>query len=316
MVSLQRKVIQIADSTQLISLPRKWAIKYNIKKGDALDVEDKGNKVIVSTEKGIEFNEIELDLTGLDRSSIMHLIRAVYKKGYDEMAFKFQNPTTPHFRLKHEEKVISIIHQECNRLVGAEIIKQKEDFCLIKVISQGSIKELDTILRRIFILLRDAHQELIKALEEGDLILLETIEEKHDTISKFVSYCLRLISKHGYGNEQRMCLVYHTIASLDKIADVIKYVAREGLNYKKPISKQTHKVLESINSSIRSYCEFFYRFDKDRIVEFMKNRDEARHLISSYSKNISPQENIILNRMENNLEILLDLVEARMGIEY
>ena len=33
-VVVQRKVIQIAESTQLISLPRKWAVKHNIKKGD------------------------------------------------------------------------------------------------------------------------------------------------------------------------------------------------------------------------------------------------------------------------------------------
>ena len=29
---MKRKVIQIANSTQLISLPRKWTIKYGIKK--------------------------------------------------------------------------------------------------------------------------------------------------------------------------------------------------------------------------------------------------------------------------------------------
>ena len=47
-----RKVIQIADSTQLISLPRKWALQHGIKKGDELEVEEKGRKIVISTEKG------------------------------------------------------------------------------------------------------------------------------------------------------------------------------------------------------------------------------------------------------------------------
>ena len=33
---MKRKVIQIAESTQLISLPRRWAMKCNVKKGDEL----------------------------------------------------------------------------------------------------------------------------------------------------------------------------------------------------------------------------------------------------------------------------------------
>ena len=37
---MRRKVIQIAESTQLISLPRKWALKYNIKKGEELEIEE------------------------------------------------------------------------------------------------------------------------------------------------------------------------------------------------------------------------------------------------------------------------------------
>ena len=45
---MKRKVIQIADSTQLISLPRKWAQKFNIKKGDELEVEEHDNKIVVS----------------------------------------------------------------------------------------------------------------------------------------------------------------------------------------------------------------------------------------------------------------------------
>ena len=49
---MKRKVIQIAESTQLVSLPRKWALKYGVKKGDEVDVLEEGNKIVVST--GVE----------------------------------------------------------------------------------------------------------------------------------------------------------------------------------------------------------------------------------------------------------------------
>ena len=50
MVEIKRRVIQIANSTQLISLPRKWTIQHNIKKGDELDVQEDGSKIILSTD--------------------------------------------------------------------------------------------------------------------------------------------------------------------------------------------------------------------------------------------------------------------------
>ena len=63
-----RKVIQIADSTQLISLPRQWTKKYNVKKGDELEVVEKDNMLEVSTKRADQEMEITLDVSGLDKT--------------------------------------------------------------------------------------------------------------------------------------------------------------------------------------------------------------------------------------------------------
>jgi len=295
-------------------LPRRWANERGIKKGDELNVEEAGNKLIVSTEKEASLEKIDLDISNLDRSSIMHIIRAAYRKGYDEISLKFDNDTVPHFRLHKNINVISVVHTEVNRLVGVEIIKQTENFCLIKSITPGAIKEFDILLRRIFSLLKDAHKDMVTALKEYDKTLLETIEEKHDSISKFSSYCLRLLNRYGYGDSKQTSILYHIIASLDKIADIIKYAGRLGLVYGKPMSKKAGTVLDAINFSIESYIECFYKFDTKKVVDFMRNRDEAARMIEDFSKKIPAEENTIINRMENNLEILLDLMESKMSL--
>ena len=82
---MKRKVIQIANSTQLISLPRKWSQKYGVKKGDELEVEDDGSRIIISTEKAQELGNIEVDISGADRDFLLFLIRSLYIKGYDEI---------------------------------------------------------------------------------------------------------------------------------------------------------------------------------------------------------------------------------------
>ena len=312
--SMKRKVIQIANSTQLVSLPRKWAQKYGIKKGDEIEVEEQGNKIVVSTEKGVGLDEIEFDITGLDRSSILHTIRAAYRKGYDEIALKFDDPLTTHFRLNKEIKVISIIHKEVNGLVGFEIIQQKESFCLIKDISQPSTKEFDTALRRIFLLLNDTNKDLINGAKSNNFVLIETIEEKHDTISKFVSYCLRLLSKYGYEDHKKITSLYHIIANIDKIADLLKYTARDILVSKPTFAKDSKIILTSIMNSISDYSDLFFKFETTKIVNFMKNRDKATKMIKN-SKNISLNEMRLLNNMENILELLLDLRNRQIIIK-
>ena len=115
---MKRKVIQIGDSTQLVSLPRQWSIENHVKKGDELDVEVEGSKVIVETEKKIVPLNVSINISGLDRTSIMVLLRNLYKRGYDEITFIFDEQQCEHYRKKELVNVMSVILEETNRLIG------------------------------------------------------------------------------------------------------------------------------------------------------------------------------------------------------
>ena len=66
---MKRKVIQIADSTQLISLPRKWSLAHGIKKGDELEITEKGRQLTVSITQMGEQDSLKtnLDLTKMPK---------------------------------------------------------------------------------------------------------------------------------------------------------------------------------------------------------------------------------------------------------
>jgi phosphate uptake regulator len=297
-------------------LPRKWALKHGIKKGEELEVKEEGRRIVIDCNKGYVLRKKELNLKGLDRSAMVYFVRAAYRLGYDQIEVRFDETTTKHLRVNKEVSIISVLHMEVNRLVGAEIIKQTENFCLIGMISEGSIKEFKSILRRIFLLLKDINNDLVIAIKNEDRVLLETIEEKHDSITKFVSYCLRLLNKYGYVDPKNTTVMYHIVASIDKIVDIIKYVSRDVLELKKLKPKKiTNEILEFMNSCTLNYIELFYKFEKKKIVDFIQNRDKSRKLIKSSLNHISHEEVKILSNMEDVLEILLDLVESRMSLE-
>ncbi len=315
-VNIKRKVIQIANSTQLISLPRKWTQKYGIKKGDEIEVEEQGNKIIVSNQKEIEHGSIEIDVTGLDRTTILYYIQSLYRFGYDEIKIVFNEPTTIHFKLDKKESIITIIHREVNRLIGYEIIQQKDNFCLIKDISVSSIQEFDTVFRRIFLLLNDASTDLLKGAKEMNLQLIETLEEKHDSITKFISYCSRLLNKYGYPDYRKTVVLYHILASLDKLIDALKNAARDLLKIKHRLDSKTIQLIQLIDSSIKLYSEFFFKFELKKATEIHKNRNDMLNFLFQYKNKLPADELVLLSKMEHIFELLTDMKVSRMSIEY
>lgn len=313
---MKRKVIQIANSTQLISLPRKWSLKYGIKKGDEIEVEEDGNKLLVSTEKSVDIRQIEIDVTGLDRTSILYYIQSLYRIGYDEITVKFNEPYTIHLRKNEKKSVISVIHEIVSRFVGLEIVQQKENFCIIKDISEISQKEFDIALRRIFLLLLDVNNDLLEGAKNENKNLIETIDEKHNSVMKFVSYCLRIINKKGYGEPRKITVIYHIIANLDKVVDVIKYCARYFLDNNVKLKKESKVFLEPIHSCVNHYYDLFYKFDIKKIREMYENRDKIIKLIGKNTKKIPQQDMVYICNLASILELVTDITDSRISLEY
>ncbi|MBI2542477.1 AbrB/MazE/SpoVT family DNA-binding domain-containing protein [Candidatus Woesearchaeota archaeon] len=313
---MKRKVIQIANSTQLISLPRRWAQKYGVKKGDEIEVEEDGNKIVISTERTQDAGNIEVDITGLDRDSFMFLIRTLYIRGYDEIKLNFTNQIADHHRLGKKIKVISEIHTEVNRLTGIEVIQQKENFCVLKVLSESSVKDFDLILRRIFLLLTDASADLARGATKSDRYLVESLEEKHNTITKFMANALRLLNKGGYPDYKKIALLYHIIESLDNINDILKESARDIVNSKIVISKSCDNFLQLINTSIHDYYDLFYKFDFKLVEKLSSDRYKILNNVKMLSKKLNKDEMRVLLNQARVVDAIYTLKVTRMAMEY
>lgn len=313
---MKRKVIQIANSTQLISLPRKWAQDHNIKKGDELDLQVEGNNIVISTERGPQFSNIEVDITELDRTSILYCIESLYRLGYDKIKVNFNKPSTRYIRVNKEVSVLSVLHYVTSRLPGFEIIQQREKFCVINDIQEVSPKEFDSMMKRIFLLLVDAFEDLVQGIKDDNRVTIETVREKHDSITKFVSYLLRLINKVGHNDPKKNFVIYHVLADIDKVADVLKNTSRDYIKHNLKLKQEGCKLLEKISRSFKLYNELFYKFDVPKIQEISKIKEEIDQKIRSITKVNDKNELLFLSDMKASLEILTGLTEARWALEY
>ncbi len=211
---MKRRVIQIAGSTQLVSLPRKWAIKQGIQKGDEIDVVEDGDKIVISTNKVLEVKKVQLDVKKID-NLLIRMLSAYYKAGYDEVELRF-NGTFPTERIADELK---------KHMPGFEILDQTKSHCLIKSISEEHVVEFEASLRRVFLITITMAKNMLETLKnpkENDPKQFLVLEQ---TNNRFTNFCERLLNKHGLDSYKNSNLIYTIVWELEKVADELKYMA-------------------------------------------------------------------------------------------
>jgi len=314
---MRRKVIKQGNGTLTITLPKEWTNKFKIKGGDEIIIDDIDQRLIVTKEMVKQEKRIEVDLTKLDFASIRHKMRSAYKLGYDEIYLTFQNNVTKEFKTKKEKAVMDVIDHEVNNLLGCEIIKQTKNSCLIKDYSFTSKEEVDSILRKIFLMMLEYGNDLIEDAKSMNKPLLASMREKHFNISKFIFYCLRTLNMIGYRDYSKTSIMYYILSALDDILDIEKYCAADLYKFKqKKLKKETIEILTMIIDEFRIFYEFYYNGKTDLLLKYAEKRWKVVYSIHALeNSNVPRNELIIMTNMEHILELLLHLFEARMSLD-
>ena len=260
---MKRKVIQIAESTQLISLPRKWCLQNNVNKGDELNVESEGDRLVVSCKSEIRIMKADL-YVGKYGLLAQRLIFALYKKGVDEIKVHFDKPSDA-----------EIIHNALkNETVGYEIIEQDSKSCLIKNIS-SNILGFDTMLRRTFLLLISLADESAKALLANDLNNLNGLLSLEESNNRFTTLCRRYLNKYETQVGKKVGPLYTIVEDLEKIADEYKYLIKNLSLKRAELSKVSDKTIElyaDLHKMLQEIHHAFYKLEPDKLNQIAEMR--------------------------------------------
>ena len=261
---MKRKVIQIADSTQLVSLPRKWAQSHNILKGDELEVTEQGNHVIISTEKDVSAPSISIDVSQLSFKVVKWLIVALYKSGYDEIEVKFENPETT-----------KAIQDMISEVLGFVIIEQTDKRCVIKNISKGIEEEFDSTLRRNFLVVLSLSKSTFDMFKDGNYRNMPDVAKLEKTNNQLTSFCHRILNTRGFKDPKKTSYVYVIIKLMegvaDKYRDICNYFAEpKNKNYKP--GKRIIGIFSEANSLVETFYHLFYKFEDIKIVEITEKK--------------------------------------------
>ena len=309
---MKRKLIQLAAKTTVVSLPKKWVDKYNLKKGQEVELKEEGASIRIFANNPVTVSSKTFDISNFARKMIKVSIVSLYKSGYSEIKLTFSNKFTKDLKKDKTVGVMEIIRDAVDSLIGVEIIKQGPGFCVIKEITSPDSNEFDNLLRRIFLLMMDFSKDASSFVKTFDL---NDINNKFTTINKFINYCLRILNKYGYKDYKKTSLLFSFLYTLNEILDTYFYIVTEAGSLKKKIGKEALSLFKDTNILFRYTYELFYKFESSKVDEAYKLRRRIYAKMNELKSKSSKQDIVLMSRLAVVVFFTLKLLNLKIAME-
>ena len=295
-MKIKRRVVLHGQSTLTISLPASWVRKFNVKKGDELNLEEFGNELRINPEKELHLEKKRIDIKDFKRLG-RNYITSLYTQGYDEISLNYN-------KSEYIETIRDIISKE---LIGFEIIKQGMNNCLIKNLTIHNKDEFDNALRRILLLLLDMSDESLIAIKENNVDKLKNVVLMDHNINKFSNYCLRLLVKIGHANFRKTAIYYHLVKSLEETADRYKDLCDFHLNNKEKIGGDFIIIFGKVNDLLNEFYELFYKYDEEKVEKLFSKIKLTHKKISDSEGRMEVYLSSICKDIRDLLSMLVEI---------
>ncbi|MFX0049640.1 MAG: PhoU domain-containing protein [Candidatus Hermodarchaeota archaeon] len=175
-----RKVQKTGGSSFIISLPKEWIIKHEIKAKDTVGVlsQPDGNLLItpyMSTEKYLKEKKFDVDEIQ-DSDFLFRLLIGAYIMGYNIIEVRSSK--------KFESVIRETIRNFSKITIGTEIMEESDNTIKIKDLLDPKEMPFEKTIKRMYILANSMHEDALKALEKGDKSLAENVIEIDDEIDR------------------------------------------------------------------------------------------------------------------------------------
>jgi phosphate uptake regulator len=225
-----RKVYVSGGSTYVISLPKKWVKKTNLKPGDSLVVTEHGDSLLIETsviEKESQTKEIKISQI-TSSEALERILIAFYLVGYDTIKIKLDRKD----HLAYRESIRKIL----DYLIGVELVEDTNEAMTLEIMLDYKRMSTMQILQRMFSINRSMLLDFGKALKTMDIGLAKDIIVREKEIDRLYFLVVRQLKsaveyqqvaeKLGIEN-QRDCLGYRIVVkALERIADHIENIAK------------------------------------------------------------------------------------------
>jgi phosphate uptake regulator len=331
----QRKLQVTGGSTFILSLPKEWAIKNELKRGSSMLVreeEDGSLCVMPSTYPKKEKQEEAYIRAGQvdNPDAIMRTAISAYLSGYNILHVKAQGQKTLSSKTRNHLKNFAR-----NYLVGTEIVIDTPTELTLQVLLNYPELTVQNALSRMSIIASSMHKEAIGALRKLDYANAKAVIETDREVNRFALYIVRLL-KLAVANQrvvkeigiesQRECLGYRLIAkSVERTADHATKIAENTLQLSEPVNEEVLDKLGKLsglaNSMFEDCMEALFKHDfnlAESVIEKLSQVYEAEKETVESLSSVKTEEivdlRLIIESIRRTAEYASDISEVVLNM--
>ena len=334
-----RKIQFTGKSSYIVSLPKQWITELGLKQGDQIRMVRKGSSTLElyppkfesriqkKEDAIIEINDDE------ESSSIVRKLISLYFLGFKTIIVKPKNG-----RLSAHQRN-SVKGAVKRMLMGSEIIADSSGGITIQVLVNLLELSVDGAFKRMIHLAKSMSSDAILAVKENNLELAQEVINTDDEVDRFGFYIIRqlkiaiqsehMLKEMGFRNA-RNCLGYRLVVkNIERTGDHAAFIAKDLLEFKKPVKKEILQKLEDMNefclSVLDDSCLALFKEDYNQAEKTITKIEQIAKFekkVRDASKSLKDDEEIYrIRRMTENIrrvsEYASDIAEIvlNMNIE-
>ena len=175
-----RKVQKTGGSSFIISLPKEWINRHEIKAKDTIGIlsQPDGNLLIIpymSSEKYVKKRKFDIDEIK-DSDFLFRQLIGAYIMGYNVIEVRSSK--------KFESVMRDTVRNFSKITIGTEIMEESDNTIIIKDLLDPKEMPFEKTIKRMYILANRMHEDALKALETGNKRLAEKVIEIDDEIDR------------------------------------------------------------------------------------------------------------------------------------
>ncbi|MCW4028933.1 MAG: phosphate uptake regulator PhoU [Candidatus Bathyarchaeota archaeon] len=331
----QRKLQVTGGSTFILSLPKEWATKNELKRGSSMIVreeEDGSLSIAPSTFPKKEKQDEAFIKTNQNDNpdAIMRTAISAYLNGYNVLHVRAAGQKLLSSKVRNHLKTFARHY-----LVGTEIVIDTPTDLTLQVLLNYPELTVQNALSRMSIIASSMHKEAMAALRKLDYQSAKAVIETDREVNRFGLYIVRLlklavtnqriVKEIGLTN-QKECLGYRLIAkSVERSADHATKIAEDTLLLKEPVSEELLTKIDQLsslaNSMFENAMEALFKHDfnlAESVIEKLGtvHRLEKEAVLSSQTAKIEEVVSLrlIIESVRRTAEYASDISEVVLNL--
>jgi len=255
-----RNIVKIGGS-YYVALPKKWVKEYNIDKTRMLNLEFREDGVLEITPLETKYHEQKVKRI-IVSPLLKRNIVAAYLRGFEVIEIDIKGHDV--------ERVVSMIEDLQKILIGMEIVEETKRKVVLQCFTTSDYN-LESLLYRMDSISRSMYTDAVKAFEDGNVNLAESVRRRDDNLDRIYFLTVRTIRSKMVnplisGEERLVLLDYRLLArDLEEIGDLGEEIA-------------SNTSIERHNCGLQHFVQEIATYQKDIVKNIIKDETQGYNM--------------------------------------